>query len=89
MHTYLPVDFCGTYSEAAMVRRLGDADPDYIVINSRDVRKYGKRGLGSDYGLGVADWINRHDRVLRDFRTSDYLVRVFERNETASQLDGE
>jgi hypothetical protein len=79
VHTYLPVDFCGAYDDAAMVRRLQEAAPDYIVFNSRDLREYGKRGFGLDYALEVAAWVNQHYRTVHDFRTKAYLVRILER----------
>lgn len=79
VHTYLPVDFCGAYDDPAMVRRLEEADPDYIVFNSRDLREYGKRGFGLDYALDVAAWVNQHYRLIHDFRTKTYLVRILER----------
>jgi hypothetical protein len=53
LHTFLPVDLCGSYGDAEMVRRLEQARPDYIVLDSRDVSEYGKTGLGIDYGLAI------------------------------------
>jgi hypothetical protein len=79
VHTYLPVDFCGAYDDPDMVGRLQEADPDYIVFNSRDLREYGKRGLGLDYGLAVAAWVQQHYHLIRDFHTKTYVVRILER----------
>jgi hypothetical protein len=79
VHTYLPVDFCGAYDDPAMARRLQEADPDYIVFNSRDLREYGKRAFGLDYAVDVAAWVNEHYRLVRDFHTKAYVVRILER----------
>jgi hypothetical protein len=79
VHTYLPVDFCGAYDDPAMVRRLQEAAPDYIVFNSRDLSEYGKRAFGLDYAVAVAAWVNEHYRLVRDFHTKAYVVRILER----------
>ena len=78
-HTFLPVDFCGGYDDAAMTHRLQAAAPEYVVLNSRDVQEYGARGIGVDYGMQVASWISANYGVVRDFRTDAFRVVVFKR----------
>lgn len=78
-HTFLPIDFSGEYGEAAMIRRLTEADPDFIVRVPRDVSEYGKKAFGEDYGKGLVDWVQDHYKPVKQYRTPTFLVVVYAR----------
>jgi len=54
--------------ERRMIRELDATKPDFLVITSRDLAEFGRRGIGLDYALALGDWI----------RASYDLDRVFE-----------
>jgi hypothetical protein len=69
MHTFLPLDFSGSYDEPAIIARLAAADPDYILFSPRSAEEYGKQGLGLDYGLQLMEWVQDHYILVKELRT--------------------
>jgi hypothetical protein len=76
VHTLLPLDFGGSYSEASLIRRLEPRPPDLVVVTSVDTREYGKQGFGIDYALELAGWISARYAPLKSWRTPYYSVLV-------------
>jgi hypothetical protein len=48
------------FGEDAIVAELDAHPPDFIAFFYRPTNEYGYRGLGTDYGIRIADWIRRH-----------------------------
>jgi len=84
VHTFLPIDFSGAYREAAMVKRLTEASPDFIVLVPRSVEEYGKKAFGDDYAKPVFNWVQANYRPVKPFRTRAYQVLVLGRRGTAT-----
>jgi hypothetical protein len=76
LHTLLPLDIGGAYSEETLIRRLEQRPPDVVVVTRPDTRAYGKEGFGIDYGLGLAGWISARYAPLKSWRTQYYSVMV-------------
>ncbi|TWT44236.1 hypothetical protein RAS1_06460 [Phycisphaerae bacterium RAS1] len=79
VHTFLPLDFSGQYSEAAMIQRLATANPEYAVITARNVSEYGAEGFGVDYARGIAEWLMGKYDIVGEFTTETYAVHVLRR----------
>jgi hypothetical protein len=52
-HTFTPVETADAAVETAILRELIDHPPDRVALVTRDVREYGSRGFGIDYGLRI------------------------------------
>jgi hypothetical protein len=79
VHTYLPIDFSGSYDEARMVERVAESDPDYVLITARNVREFGAAGFGIDYGRTLGAWLEENYHVARRYQTRGYSVTVLGR----------
>jgi hypothetical protein len=62
-HTFTPVETADPAVEEAILRELTAHPPDRVAVVSRDVREYGSRGFGIDYGLGITAFLHSHYRV--------------------------
>lgn len=67
-YLFTPPEVGSAEVEGRMVRELAAAAPDYLVLTSRDLSEFGRRGIGLDYALELGDWI----------RGAYDLERVFE-----------
>jgi hypothetical protein len=82
VHTFLPVDFCGTFDEQSLLERFVKANPDFIVLNSRDTREYGKRSIGLDYGEKLFAWVNEHYAPWKGHRSpANFQTIIFKRKQ--------
>jgi hypothetical protein len=54
-HTFTPVEIAG--EEEAVVAALARDSPDAVAIVPRDVREFGYRGFGVDYGQPIVRWL--------------------------------
>jgi hypothetical protein len=79
LFTYLPIDFSGSYDNAATVKQFGKADPDFILLTARDMREYGANSF-IDYAKPVEEWVMANYALVRHFRTERYMVTVMGRN---------
>lgn len=79
VHTFLPLDFGGGWSEQRVVAQLAAAAPDYVVVTAADTSEFGKQGFGIDYGLDLARWISARYAPLRSWRSPYYQVSVLGR----------
>jgi hypothetical protein len=73
-YLFTPPEIGSPEVERKMMRELAAAPPDYLVLTSRDLSEYGRRGIGLDYALELGDWI----------RATYDLERVFEAGEAPS-----
>lgn len=73
-YLFTPIEISSVAVEAEMIRELDDTKPDFLVMTSRDIAEYGRRGIGLDYAMELGDWIRR---------TYD-LERLFEAGEAES-----
>jgi hypothetical protein len=62
-HTFTPVETADPVIESAIVRELTAHPPDRVALVTRDVREYGSRGFGVDYGLGITTFLHSRYRV--------------------------
>jgi len=76
MHTFLPLDFSGGYDETAVIHRLAETKPEYVLVLSRPMSEYGSKRIGVDYGLNLAAWMMQHYQVIKDFQSSTYQVNI-------------
>jgi hypothetical protein len=79
VQTFLPLDFSGAYDEAAMIERVREADPDYLVWTSRPLGEYGSRGLGVDYAQEFSRSLLGRFDLARTFASKQFTVAVYER----------
>lgn len=84
LHTFLPLDFTGGWSEAVLLERLSEGPPDYVLLLSRSLEEYGSRGFGVDYGQSILAWIAARYREVERFRSFTYHVTVYERRPTSA-----
>jgi hypothetical protein len=62
-HTFTPVETANSAVESTILRELAAHPPDRVAIVTRDVREYGSRGFGIDYGLRITAFLHTHYRV--------------------------
>jgi hypothetical protein len=71
--TFTPVEIAGT--EILIVAELEAAAPRYVAIVHRDVREFGYRGFGIDYGREIVTWLAARYEVEARFGTIILLRR--------------
>jgi hypothetical protein len=81
VHSFTPLDLVGAYDEKGIIGRLNRAQPDFIVLNSRDVTEYGKTALGLDYGQALMNWVEEHYDVFQGYSTKYYRVTLLRRKQ--------
>ena len=64
-HTFTPVETADAAVETAILRELIAHPPDRVALVTRDVREYGSRGFGIDYGLRIVALLRSRYRVER------------------------
>jgi hypothetical protein len=79
-HTFTPVEVDDPRVELPILQELSAKPPDRIVVVDRDVREFGYRGFGVDYGLHVTKWINAHYRLEAQLRGSRFWMVVMRRS---------
>jgi hypothetical protein len=62
-HTFTPVETADATVESAILGELASHPPDRVAIVTRDVREYGSRGFGIDYGLRITAFLHANYRV--------------------------
>ncbi|MEA2162579.1 MAG: hypothetical protein QOK37_706 [Thermoanaerobaculia bacterium] len=62
-HTFTPVETADAAVERSILGELTAHPPDRVALVSRDVREYGSRGFGVDYGLGIMAFLHSRYRV--------------------------
>ena len=67
-YLFTPPEIGSPEVEGRMIRELETTRPDYLVMTSRDLAEYGRRGIGLDYAIDLGDWI----------RSSYELEKIFE-----------
>ncbi len=75
-YLFIPPEIGSPEVEQRMIRELEATRPELLLLTSRDVSEFGRRGIGVDYALALGDWI----------RGSYDLERVFEAGETPWRL---
>ncbi len=79
LHTFLPLDFSGSFDESGMIERLERGDPDFVLLTTRDTREYGKRAFGVGYAERLAGWIVGRFTIAEEFRGAAFAVRVLKK----------
>jgi hypothetical protein len=76
MHTFLPLDFDGTYSENRVIRRLEVHPPDLVVYITFDTSEYGKHGFTEDYARDLGRWIMTRYVPVRRWTEHGYSILI-------------
>jgi hypothetical protein len=66
-HTFTPVETADAAVESAILRELTAHPPDRVALVTRDVREYGSRGFGVDYGLRIAEFLRARYRLEHEW----------------------
>jgi hypothetical protein len=72
-HTFTPVEIVGR--EPEILAELERKRPEFVAIVPRDVREFGYRGFGDDYGREIVDWIRTEYALEAQFGNT-ILFRV-------------
>lgn len=72
--------------ENQVLNLLQESDPAYILITDRETSIFGARFFGKDYGLNIAEWVNREYETVRVFgaeplQDKGFGVKVLRRKE--------
>lgn len=78
-HTLTPVEIEEPHVEAAILRELVTHSPDRIAIVDRDVREFGYRAFGLDYGRELARWIYARYAVEAPLRGRTFWMYVLKK----------
>jgi hypothetical protein len=71
-HTFTPVETADAAVESVILRELTAHPPDRVAIVTRDVREYGSRGFGVDYGLRITGFLHARYRVEHEWRSDRF-----------------
>ena len=80
-HTFTPVETADATVEAEIVRELIAHPPDRVALVTRDVREYGSRGFGLDYGMRIMALLRSRYRVERVWRGERFEANLFHRRD--------
>jgi len=72
--TFTPVEIAG--DEQAVIADLDAKRPRYVLIVPRDVREFGYRGFGLDYGQAIVAWLRARYTVEARFGAMVLLRRT-------------
>ena len=75
-HTFTPVEIDDPRVELPILTEISARPPDRIAIVDRDVREFGYRGFGIDYGLHLARWITAHYQPEAQLRGAKFWMVV-------------
>lgn len=78
-HTFTPVEIDDPRVELPIVREISAKPPDRIAIVDREVKEFGYRGFGVDYGFHLAKWIAAHYRPEAQLRGPEFWMVVLRR----------
>ncbi|MGH9465503.1 MAG: hypothetical protein ACRD0X_07630, partial [Thermoanaerobaculia bacterium] len=78
-HTFTPVEIAG--EEEAVVTALSRNPPEAVAIVPRDVREFGYRGFGVDYGEPITRWLAAHYRLEASWGEPSWRVSLLRRTE--------
>jgi hypothetical protein len=78
-HTFTPVETADAAVENTILRELAAHPPDRVAIVTRDVREYGSRGFGIDYGLRITAFLHAHYRVEQAWRGERFNALLLRR----------
>ena len=76
-HTFTPVETADAKVEAEIVRELIAHPPDRVALVTRDVREYGSRGFGVDYGLQITALLHSRYHVEQIWRGQRFETTLF------------
>jgi hypothetical protein len=68
-YSFIPPEVDSPATEQRMLRELQSAEPDFLVLTSRDLRGFGRNGFGMDYALDIWAWITRAYTTERVFES--------------------
>ena len=71
-HTFTPVETADAAVENTILRELIAHPPDRVALVTRDVREYGSRGFGADYGRGIMELLHARYRVEREWHAEHF-----------------
>ncbi len=74
-HTFTPVEIAG--EEDAVVAALARRPPEAVAIVSRDMREFGSRGFGVDYGQPIVRWLAAGYRLEATWGEPPWRVALF------------
>jgi hypothetical protein len=78
-HTFTPVETADATVESAILRELNAHPPDRVALVTRDVREYGSRGFGIDYGLQITAFLHAHYHVEQAWRGQRFNALLLRR----------
>lgn len=79
-HTLTPVEIDDPRVELPILHELSSQPPDRIAVVDRDVREFGYRGFGIDYGLALQRWIAAHYQVEARLQGQTFWMVVLRKN---------
>lgn len=65
------------WGEAELLETLRAAQPDYVVLVHKDVREYGYRAFGDDYGAGLYRWVRGEHSLLATYGAAPFMSPAF------------
>jgi len=70
-YLFTPIEISSPAVEARMIQELQSTRPEYLVMTSRQVTEYGRRGIGLDYAMELGAWIRRTYDLERLFEVAE------------------
>ena len=80
-YLFTPPEVPGPEVEADILGELRAEPPDWIVMNSRDLREFGVRRFGADYAPRVGTWIRKHYVRERVFGPHEWKLELWTQRE--------
>ncbi|MGA7614757.1 MAG: hypothetical protein WBX15_06185 [Thermoanaerobaculia bacterium] len=78
--TFTPIEIADPEIEKRIVDELRQRRPDLVALVTRDVREFGYRGFGIDYGRPVIEFLRREYRPVGTASSPRFRILVLQRN---------
>ncbi len=65
------------WGETELLESLRSARPDYVVLVHKDVREYGYRAFGDDYGAELYRWVRSEHSLLATYGAVPFVSPAF------------
>jgi hypothetical protein len=78
-HTFTPIEIELPETQRAIVEELRAHPPARVALVTRDVREYGYRGFGDDYGQPIMAFVAQRYRLERQWREPGFTLLLLRR----------
>ncbi len=80
-YLFTPPEIGSAEVERRMIRELEATRPELLLVTSRDLSEFGRRGIGDDYALELGEWIRGSYGLERVFEVQSWRLVLLRRRD--------